>query len=243
MQIDTLSYDADVPMSGTLYHPNRAEPCPAVLVFPDILGLGDHARERARRLAERGYVAFAADLHGSGQFLSIPEALLRLERYREIPDVTCGRGHAALARLRGIPGVDPKRIAAIGFCYGGMLALEMARAGAPLCAVVGFHSRLATSNPNGAALIKGKVLVCIGSEDPDVPADQRAAFETQMRTARVDWQLHLYGGVYHGFTDWRCDAAGRPDFVRYDAAADRRSWTSMCAFLDEVFCGGQPGQH
>lgn len=242
MAMETISYHADVPMSGTLYRPAGKGAAPAVLVFPDILGIGDHSRERAARLADRGYVAFAADLHGNGQSLSIPDALERLEHYFETPEVTIGRAEAAFARLRTIPGVDAGRFAAIGFCYGGMLSLEMARRGAPLSAVIGFHSRLATSNPNGGKLIKGKVLACIGSEDPDVPADQRAAFEAEMREAGVDWQLHLYGGVYHAFTDWRCDAAGKPDFARYDAAADRRSWTSMCALLEEVFAAGGLGE-
>ena len=238
MKTETLFYDADLPMAGTLYRPEGAGPSPAVLVFPDILGIGDHSRERASRLAERGYIAFAADLHGHGQALSIPDALERLERYHETPDLVTRRGEAALALLRGMAGVDTRRIASIGFCYGGMLSLEMARRGAPLSAVVGFHSRLATSNADGAKLIRGKVLACIGSEDPDVPAEQRGAFEAEMRAAGVDWQLHVYGGVYHAFTDWRCDAAGIPDFARYDAAADRRSWTSMCALLEEVFEAG-----
>lgn len=240
MQTETLLYDADVPMAGTLYRPERTGPCPAVLVFSDIFGPGDHARERASRLAERGYVAFAADLHGSGQILPAEQAMEQLQRFYANPGLTCGRGDAALARLCGLPGVDAARIAAIGFCYGGTLALEMARRGAALSAVVGFHSALATSNPNGAAQIKGKVLACIGSEDPSIPADQRAAFEAEMRAAGVDWQLHLYGGVYHTFTDWRCAAFGLPDFARYDAAADRRSWAAMCALLEQVF-DGSPG--
>ena len=235
MKVEPIFYNADLPMVGTLYYPEHAGPRPAVLVFSDILGIGDHSRERASRLAELGYIAFAADLHGNGQALSIPDALERLERYLETPEVTTGRGEAALARLREVPGVDPDRIASIGFCYGGMISLEMARRGAPLSAVVGFHSRLTTSNPDGARLIQGKVLACIGSEDPDVPADQRATFEAEMRAAGVDWQLHVYGGVYHAFTDWRCDAAGIPHFARYDAAADRRSWASMCALLEEAF--------
>jgi dienelactone hydrolase len=235
VQRETLRYEADVPMAGILYRPERTEPRPGVLVFSDIFGLGDHARERAARLAEQGYVALAADLHGGGQILAFEPAMQQLAKFQANPHIACERGDAALARLRDVPGVDATRVAAIGFCYGGTLALEMARRGAVLSAVVGFHSGLATSNPNGAALIKGKVLACVGSEDPAVPAAQRAAFEAEMRASPIDWQLHVYGGVYHTFTDRRCDAWGKPDFARYSAAADRCSWTSMRALLDEAF--------
>jgi len=234
-QTEALRYHADVSLLGTLYRPEQTRPAPAVLVFSDIFGLGDHARERAARLAEQGYVVLAADLHGDGQILAFEPAMKQLASFRDHPEIPLGRADAALARLSEMPWVDAPRIAAIGFCYGGTLALEMARRGAPLCAVVGFHSGLATSNPTGAALIKGKVLACIGSEDPVVPADQRAAFEAEMRAGGVDWQLHLYGGAYHTFTDSRCDAWGKPDFARYNAEADRRSWASMCALLDEAF--------
>ena len=235
MRVETLAYEADAPMVGTLYWPERDDPAPGVLVFPDIFGLGDHARERATRLAELGNVVLAADFHGGGRILPVDSAMAELARFQAEPDVPCRRGQAALAALTRKPGVDATRIAAIGYCYGGTLALELARLGAALKAVVGFHSGLATSNPRGAALIRGKVLACIGSEDPAVPAPQRAAFEAEMRAAGIDWQLHLYGGVYHTFTDWRADGWGRPDFARYDAAADRRSWAAMCALLDEVF--------
>ena len=241
MKTETLNYEADMPMVGTLFRPDGAGLAPAILVFSDIMGIGDHSRERAARLAERGYVALAADLHGNGRILPPDQAMEQLERFYQNPDLTCGRGDAALARLCAMPEVDATRIAAMGFCYGGTLSFEMARRGAPLSASIGFHAGLATSNPNGAALIKGKVLACIGSEDPAVPPEQRAAFEAEMRAAGVDWQLHLYGGVYHTFTDWRCDAFGMPDFARYDAAADRRSWAAMCGLLDEVFEQGAAG--
>lgn len=238
VRVETLVYEADANMVGTLYLPERPGPAPGVVVFSDIFGLGDHARERALRLAERGNVVLAADLHGDGRILAVEPAMEELARFHKDSEIPCRRGEAALAALTASSRVDAARIAAIGFCYGGTLALELARRGAQLNAVVGFHSGLATSNPHGAALIRGKVLACIGSEDPAVPAAQRAAFEAEMRAAGVDWQLHLYGGVYHTFTDWRSDGWGRPEFARYDAAADRRSWGAMCTLLDEVFADG-----
>ena len=237
MQIETLAYEADVPMSGTLYTPDRPGRAPGVIVFPDIFGPGDHSRERAVKLCELGYVAFAADLHGSGCELDVDAAMAELSQFYEAPERPCQRGAAALRTVAERADVDPARMAAIGFCYGGTLALEMARLGAPLKAVVGFHSGLATSNPDGAARVQGKVLACIGSEDPSIPPEQRAAFEAEMRAAGVDWQLHLYGGVYHTFTDWRVDRRGRPEFARYDAVADRRSWIAMRSLLDEALAG------
>ena len=234
MQVETIAYDADVPMVGTLYLPDQRGPAPGVLVFPDIFGLGDHAHERAQRLAGLGYAALAADLHGERRVLDIDAAMAELAGFYAEPDRPCARGDAALAALAQHSSVDATQVAAIGFCYGGTLGLEMARRGAALAGVVGFHSGLATTNPAGGALIRGKILACIGSEDPAVPHEERVAFEAEMRAAGVDWQLHLYGGVYHTFTDWRADGLGRPDIARYDAAADARSWAAMRALLDEV---------
>ncbi|WP_313805577.1 dienelactone hydrolase family protein [Sphingobium sp.] len=234
MRSETIDYQADVPLSGTLFLPDGVGPAPGVLVFPDIFGYGDHALERAERLAGLGYAALAADLHGERRALAVEPAMAELQRFYEEPDRPGARGGAALAALAGHPGVDGARIAAIGFCYGGRLALEMARRGAPLAAVVGFHSSLVSSYPQGGGLIRGKILACIGSEDPGVPVEERTAFEAEMQAAGVDWQLHLYGGVYHTFTNWRADSWGHPDFARYDAGADRRSWAAMQALLAEV---------
>ena len=235
MQAETLSYEADLQMVSALYLPEGADQVPGVLVFPDIFGLGDHAHERAARLAERGYAALAVDLHGEKKILDVEAVMPEIERFYADPDRPCARGTAALRALADHPAVDSSRVAAIGFCYGGTLALEMARRGEPLQAVAGFHSGLATANPNGASLIGGSVLVCLGSEDPSIPIEQRAAFEKEMRAADVDWQMHLYGGVFHSFTDYRCDAFDRPDFARYSPSADRRSWHAMCALLEDAF--------
>ncbi|WP_313805892.1 dienelactone hydrolase family protein [Sphingobium sp.] len=233
---ETINYDADVPMQGTVYRPSGTRNAPAILVFPDIFGLGEHAHERAERLAGLGYVAMAADLHGSARLLDFPDAMAELDRFYAEPDLPLGRADAALACLRNIDGVDADRIAAVGFCYGGTLAFEMARRGAPLAASIGFHSGLTTNNPDGASRVTGKILACIGSEDPAIPAEQRTAFEAEMRAANVDWQLHVYGGVYHTFTDRRCDKViGQPNFARYDAVADHRSWNAMSSLLREVF--------
>jgi dienelactone hydrolase len=100
---------------------------------------------------------------------------------------------------------------------------------------VGFHSGLATVAPQDARNIRAKILVCIGADDPGIPPEQRAAFEQEMRAARVNWQLVLYGGVVHSFTNPEADRRGRLQFQRYDAGADARSWQQMCAFFEEIF--------
>lgn len=219
---------------NTLYLPDVKGPVPGVLVLSDILGLGDHAHERARRIAELGYAALAFDLHGDGTTVGIPTALSELERFYAHPQGPLGRVEAALKLFRDEPMVDPDKLAAIGFCYGGTLALEMVRSGIPLSAVVGFHSVLRSNITWTPENLGGKILVCVGSEDPEIPAEQRHVFEAEMRRTKADWQLHLYGGVYHSFTDWRADQAGLPDFARYDASADRRSWRATEDVLSDA---------
>jgi dienelactone hydrolase len=133
------------------------------------------------------------------------------------------------------PEVDASKVAAIGYCFGGTLSLELARSGAPIKGVVGFHSGLATALPQDAKNIKGKVLVCIGADDPGVPPEQRAAFEQEMRDGRVDWRMHLYGGVVHSFTNPDAVKLNNPAFARYDEEADKRSWGEMMSLFKEVF--------
>jgi dienelactone hydrolase len=235
---ETLRYDADgLAMAGALYLPARMDGArPGVLVFPDASGLNAHARERASRLADLGYVALACDLHGGGEQLQDFEAAMAVVRtLREAPERTRARAAGALAALVARPDVDATRVAAIGFCFGGTMALELARSGAALVAVVGFHSGLATQRPEDAVHVRAHVLACIGADDPSIPPAQRAAFEQEMTAARVDWQLHLYGGVVHSFTEPGVELrTGRPDRTRYDAAADARSWAAMRQLFAET---------
>jgi dienelactone hydrolase len=207
-----------------------------VLVFPEAFGLGDHAKSRAERLAGLGYVAMACDLHGDGRLVhDLTEALGLVGPLRAEPARARTRAASALQALQGRPEVDPTKIAAIGYCFGGTMALQLARSGAPVAGVVGFHSGLATVAPQDAANIKGKVLVCLGADDPSIVPEQRSAFEQEMREGGVDWQMNLYGGVVHSFTNPEADLRGTPERARYDAKADARSWAEMCAFFDEIF--------
>jgi dienelactone hydrolase len=238
MNTETLTYEADgLRMISHLYYDEGGGgPRPGVLVFPDAFGLGDHAKSRAERLAGLGYVALACDLHGEGRVLSdLGETMSLIEPLRAAPFRTRSRASAALDALRGRAEVDSSRIAAIGFCFGGTMALELARGGAALAGVVGFHSGLATASPDDAKNIRGKVLVCIGADDPGIPHEQRLAFEQEMREGGVDWQMNLYGGVVHSFTNPAADSRGMPQMARYDAKADARSWAEMRAFFDEIF--------
>ena len=238
MNTETLTYDADgLHMVSQLYSDERGgEARPGVLVFPEAFGLGEHAKSRAERLAGLGYVVLACDLHGEGRvFSDLSEVMPLIEALRADPSRTRARASAALDALKNRAEVAPARIAAIGFCFGGTMALELARSGAEVAGVVGFHSGLATTRPEDAKNIHGRVLVCIGADDPGVPPEQRAAFEREMRGGQVDWQMNLYGGVVHSFTNPAADKMGRPEMARYDARADARSWAEMLAFFDEIF--------
>jgi dienelactone hydrolase len=238
MNTETLIYEADgLRMISHLYYDESGSgPRPGVLVFPEAFGLGDHAKSRAERLAGLGYVALACDLHGEGRVLSdLNETMSLIEPLRADPSRTRARASVALDALAGRAEVDSARVAAIGFCFGGTMALELARSGAALAGVVGFHSGLATARPDDAKNIRGKVLVCIGADDPGIPLEQRTAFEREMRKGRVDWQMNLYGGVVHGFTNPEADKRGMPEMARYDAKADAGSWAEMRAFFDEIF--------
>jgi dienelactone hydrolase len=236
MNGQAISYQAEgVEMQGQLFlPPGPAAKVPGVLVFPEVFGLSKHAIGRAERLAGMGYAALACDLHGGGAVLEAEKAMELGRALRADPLRIRARSAPAQQALAAHAGVDAERIAAIGFCFGGTMALELARGGADLRAVVGFHSGLATLRPEDAKNIKARVLVCIGADDPGIPAEQRAAFETEMRDGGVAWEMHLYGGVVHSFTNPEAHLMNRPDFLRYDARADRVSWQAMTELFNEV---------
>jgi dienelactone hydrolase len=235
MHVEAIEYHHDgVRMVGQLaVDETRAGTRPAVLVSHDARGIHDQTKETARRLAELGFVALAIDYHGGGVPLPADEVGPRLGALMGDPARTRAIAQAGLGALLANEYADATRVAAIGYCFGGTLSLELARSGADLAAVVGFHSGLATEHPEDAGNITAKVLVCIGADDPIIPPEQRLAFEEEMRAAGVDWQLHLYGGAVHGFTNPQAD--GTNPAILYNASADRRSWRSMLALFAEVF--------
>ena len=223
-------------MQSRLFLESGDGPRPGVLVFPEAFGLGAHAVARAERLAGPGDVALACDLHGEGRLVDgLDEAIGLLKPLFADPSRTRARAGGGLDALLARPEVDGARVAPIGFCFGSTVALELARGGAALKAVVGFHSGLGTAVlPTDAKAIQARVLVCIGADDPMIPPDQRAGFVAEMRGAGVDWQMHLYGNTVHSFTNQGAAARNMPDAIRYSLEADARSWASMQALFDET---------
>jgi dienelactone hydrolase len=232
-----LRYEADgLQMVGSLHRPAGGGPSPGVLVFPEAFGLGEHAMEKAERIAkELGYVALACDLHGDRRIIDMAEAMTALGPLRTDAARVRARTSGALKALTAQAGVDASRIAAIGFCFGGTMSFELALSGADIKAAVGFHSGLQVTSPQDAKQIKGKVMALLGAEDPGIPSEARDAFGKMLTEAGVDWQMTLYGGVVHSFTNKDADKIGRPEFLRYDERADRRSWKQMADLFEDVF--------
>jgi dienelactone hydrolase len=227
--------DGDVRLKGVLVRGEGPTVGPAIVLFPDARGIGAHAIECAGRLAALGYPTLVADLYGEGlQARDMVQAGELMHALRADVDRWRARARAALDALSRQDGVDRSRLAAFGYCFGGATALELARSGAPLAAVVSFHGVLASPRPADAANIKARVLVCHGAADPLVLPAEVAVFEEEMSRTKVDWQLHAYGGAVHAFTNPEAGNAGNAAFA-YNEAADRRSWAAMLGLLREAF--------
>lgn len=207
---------------------------PGVLVCHEWWGCNDYARERASKLAALGYVAFALDMYGDGRTTSDPAAA---GQWAGALFSNPGAGAIAGAGfdvLRSHPRVDGEHLAAIGYCMGGTVALELARTGAPLDAVVTFHtSNLAANDRASNRNISGSLLICHGADDTFVTREQMDDFHAQMREAGVDYQFVSYAGAVHSFTNPGADAFGIPG-VAYQAKADARSWEHMQRLFAET---------
>jgi dienelactone hydrolase len=208
---------------------------PAVLIVHQWLGLTDYEKHRAEMLAQMGYVAFCADIYGKGvRPKNTQEAGAQAGKYKIDRQLLRARVNAGLDALRRQPQADPKRVAAIGYCFGGTTVLELARSGADVNGVVSFHGGLDSPTPADGKNIKCKVLVCHGADDPfEKPADL-AAFQNELRDAKVDWELIQYGGAVHSFTQ---PMAGNDNSkgAAYNEKADKRSWEAMKQFFAEIF--------
>ena len=211
---------------------------PGVLVVHDWMGVTAATRKRVEQLAGMGYVAFAADIYGKGvRPASGKEAGPLAGKYKADRALLRARVVAGFDELARQPNVETSRIAAIGYCFGGTTAIELARAGAGAVGIVSFHGGLDSPAPADGKNIKGKVLALHGADDPFVSAADLAAFEQEMRANGVDWQLVKFGGAVHSFTN---PAAGNDNSKgnAYDATADRRSWKAMEDFFAEIFAKG-----
>lgn len=227
--------DGRVALEGYLaYDDQLPTPRPGVLVVPEWWGLNDFARQKARALAELGYVAFAVDLYGKGVVTDDPNEARRLaEQLRSHEPTWRARAKAGYDALAANARVDCQRIAAIGFCLGGSTVLKMA-ADLPLAGVVSFHGGLSPLDPRDAAAVTAKILILHGAADTLVSPEALRRFEESLVKCGVDWQFITYGGAKHSFTNPAADKLGM-DGVGYDASAARRSWQHMQTFLTEAF--------
>jgi len=242
IQTKLVDYSAQgAVMKGYLaYDENIKEKRPGVLVVDEWWGLSDYGRKRARMIAELGYAALAVDMYGEGKGATNPEEARKLSsEVMKNPDVAKARFMAALDYLKQQPTVDPGRIAAIGYCFGGGVVLNMARWDVDLKGVVSFHGSLAPIVPAQPGTVKAKVLVLNGADDKFIPPEQIEAFKQEMKSAGADFQFISYPGAIHSFTNPESTELGKKYnmAIAYNAEADRKSWDEMKNFLNSIFKG------
>ena len=229
--------DGDAALTGFLtWDDSSADERPGILVIHGGGGLDDHAKNQARRYAALGFVVLACDMFGDGVAGDRERVMATVLRLRDDPQRMSQRALAGLTALAACPQVDG-RLAAIGFCFGGMAVLALARAGGDLAGAVSIHGSLATPRPARPGSVRAKVLVCHGALDPHVPIAHVTAFVEEMNQAGADWQLMIYGGAMHGFTH-RDAVTGATPGVAYDALTDQRSFDATRGFLAELFPNG-----
>jgi dienelactone hydrolase len=236
IQTKTIEYQqGDTTLAGVIVFDDAVKTKrPGVLIVHQWLGLTDYEKKRAEMLAQLGYVAFCADIYGEGiRPKNASEAGPLAGKYKADRTLLRARVNAGLEAFKKSDLVDSKRIAAIGYCFGGTTVIELARSGADVAGVVSFHGSLDSPKPEDGKNIKCKVLALHGADDPFVPAQDLNAFEAEMKNANVDWQLINYGGAVHSFTDWKAD--GSMKGAQYNERADKRSWEDMKQFFAELF--------
>ena len=214
--------------------PDGATKKPAVVVFPEWWGVNDYAKRRAEELASIGYVALAADMYGDGFVTTdAKEATKRVGAVKGDAALWRARADAAIAALKARKEVDPERIAAIGYCFGGSTCLVLAAANAPLRGVVSFHGNFPNAAMEGDAPIAPKVLVCHGGADTFVSPEERTKFMEILKRRKADWEFIEFADATHSFTNKDADAFKIPG-ISYNAKADARSWEAMKAFFAEA---------
>ncbi|HXQ80451.1 MAG TPA: dienelactone hydrolase family protein [Opitutaceae bacterium] len=213
---------------------------PGVLVVHEWWGLNDYVKGRAVKLANLGYVAFALDMYGKGVVATDPKTAGELAGQFRGKPLMAERAQAGLDQLLATGLVDPARVAAIGYCFGGSTVQALAYSGAPLAGIVSFHGGLIPASAEVAAKLKAKILICHGALDPSLNRDAIDAYMKSLDDGKVDYQFVQYAGAVHAFTNPGADAIaaanpGMKGFIGYSPSADRRSWADMQVFFDEIF--------
>ena len=225
--------DGSTLLEGFLCHDDsRAGPLPALLISHDWSGRGEFSERKARRLAWHGFATFALDMFGKGKRgTTTAECSALITPFVQDRALLARRITAALATVKGLPEVDARRVGAMGFCFGGMCVLDLARSGADVRGVVSVHGLLKpTGLPPGR--IGSKVLMLHGYDDPMAPPEDVLAIAKELTAAGADWQIHAYGNTRHAFTNPKANDAAAG--LLYDEVADRRAWHALLQFLDEV---------
>jgi dienelactone hydrolase len=228
--------DGNLELRGEVYRPTVAPNGGAILVVHEADGIGGNVRKHCQTLAELGYTAAAADLHGHGRVLEGAEMRAALEAFRADPARLRRRVGAGLDALLGLDGVQANRTAAIGFCFGGTAVLELARSGAALAAVASFHGLLTTDAPARPGEVRARVLAATGARDPLVPIEDVLAFQREMSDAGADWHLLIHGRALHSYTNHAVGELSDPRMA-YDPIAHRLSLAALHRFLAEAFVG------
>ena len=230
--------DGGAVLTGVVYYDDAvAGKRPGVMVVHEWWGLNDYVKDRARMLAELGYVAFAADMYGDGKVTRHGKDAREWSRQITANvDAWQKRARLGLEQLKKHRFTDAGRVAAMGYCFGGSTVMQLAYSGAEVGGVVSFHGSLPPASAAQARAIKAKVMVAHGYADSFIPKERVAKFKDALEAAGVDWQFHAYSGARHGFTNPGAGGYGN-DGLAYDADADRRSWRQMRNFFDEIFGG------
>jgi dienelactone hydrolase len=213
---------------------------PGVLIVHEWWGLNDYVKQRAVQLANLGYVAFALDMYGAGVLAKDPKEAGQLAGQFKDKPLMAERAQAGLDQLVGTGLVDPAKVAAIGYCFGGSTVQALAYSGAPLAGIVSFHGGLTPATPETAAKNKAKFLICHGALDPSSKQEQIDAFIKSLNDGKLDYRFVIYAGAYHAFTNPESDAnvekfPAMKGFIAYSPSADRRSWQDMQDFFNEIF--------
>lgn len=237
VQTKAVSYrHGDVELEGLLAWDDAIKgPRPGVLVVHEWWGLNEYARSRAQKLAQLGYMAFAVDMYGKGKVTDHPDQAGKwMKTVQKHVTLWQARAIEGLQVLKAQKGVDPHRLAAIGYCFGGATVLQLAYSGADIKGVVSFHGLLPIPSQEQAVRMKAKVMIAHGYADPFVTHSQVNQFQKTLDEFNVDWQMVLYAGARHGFTNPNAGKYGI-DAIQYNKNADARSWKQMQLFFDEIF--------